>query len=304
MERKTVPMLWTLLAGFAVLSWTIDAKWAAAAVTPSSDGTSIHYEVTGEGEPTLVLIHGWSCDATYWREQIAPFAASHRVVTVDLAGHGASGLERSDYTMAAFGADVVAVLAVEGIDGAVLVGHSMGGPVAVETALAAPQRVRGLIGIDNFQDLHATLTAEQIAGFAGAMEADFAGTVVPWVRGMFPADADSALVGQVAADMAAAPQAVGISAISHTLAWMGGGGVARLPLLTVSLTTISGDRHPTDVEGNRALVPGFAVRLMTDTGHFPMLEKPEAFNALLAEAVAEFADAALVPGAPVGPRLD
>ena len=238
--------------------------------------------------PALVFVHGWSCDATYWREQVAPFAAAHRVVTVDLAGHGASGLERSDYTMAAFGADVVAVLAAEGIDDAILVGHSMGGPVVVEAALAAPQRVRGLIGVDNFQDMHATLTAEQIAGFAGAMQADFAGTVVPWVKSMFPADADPALVERIAVDMAAAPPAVGVSAISHTLEWMGGSGAERLPLLAVNLTTISSDLHPTDVEGNRALVPGFALRLMADTGHFPMLEKPDEFNGLLAEAVAEF----------------
>ena len=79
---------------------------------------------------------------------------------------------------------------------------------------------------------------------------------------------------------------------------MAGGGSARLPLLAVNLTTISGDRHPTDVEGNRTLVPGFAVRLMTDTGHFPMLEKPGEFNELLAEAVAEFAGAAEAPRAP------
>ncbi len=295
-------MLWALLAGLVALFGTIDARWAEAAVTPSADGTPIHYEVRGEGEPTLVFIHGWSCDGSYWREQIGPFAAAHRVVVLDLAGHGASGQERVDYTMAAFGADVAAVLAAERIDDAILVGHSMGGPVAVEAALAAPERVRGLIGIDNFQDLHATLSAEQIAGFVGAMRADFAGTVVPWVRSMFPADADSALVAQVAADMASAPPAVGISAISHTLAWMGGGGSERLPQLQVNLTTISGDRHPTDVARNRELVPGFAVRLMTGTGHFPMLEKPAAFNGLLAEAMADFAGGVDLPGAAEVPQ--
>lgn len=307
MKRRTVPMIVALLLpllGPVTFFWMFNADEAEAAVVASADGASIHYEVQGAGEPTLVFVHGWSCDAGYWREQVAPFAAAHRVVALDLAGHGASGLERTDYTMAAFGADVVAVLAAEGIDDAILIGHSMGGPVVVEAALAAPQRVRGLIGIDNFQDMHAALTAEQIAGFAGAMQADFAGTVVPWVRSMFPADADPALVEQIAVDMAAAPPAVGISAIAHTLAWMGGGGSGRLPLLAVNLTTISGDRHPTDVAGNRTLVPGFALRLMTDTGHFPMLEKPGEFNGLLAEAIAEFNGEGAAPTAPGALRLE
>ena len=300
MEHKTVQMIVALALGCAM----VGAFAAGAAETPSADGTPIHYEAQGAGEPALVFIHGWSCDGGYWRGQVGRFAAAHRVVTLDLAGHGASGLERTDYTMAAFGADVAAVLAAEGLDDAILVGHSMGGPVAVEAALAAPERVRGLIGVDNFQDMHASLTPEQIAGFIGAMRADFAGTVVPWVRSMFPADADSALVAQVSADMAAAPPAVGISAFAHTLAWMSGGGLERLPLLTVNLTTVSGDRHPTDVARNRELVPGFGVRLMVDTGHFPMLEKPSEFNGLLEAAIAEFADGSQAPAAPGGVWLE
>ncbi len=57
-------------------------------VVSSADGTPIAYESQGTGEPTLILVHGWSCDARYWREQVMHFAARHRVVTVDLAGHG------------------------------------------------------------------------------------------------------------------------------------------------------------------------------------------------------------------------
>jgi pimeloyl-ACP methyl ester carboxylesterase len=254
----------------------------------AADGVPIRYTVRGAGEPTLVFIHCWSCDAGYWAGQVEVFAASHRVVTVDLAGHGASGAGRADFTIEAFGRDVAAVLEAEGIGDAVLVGHSMGGPVAVEAALAAPERVRGVIGIDNFQDLDVRLTDEQIDGFVGMMRADFAGTVEPWVRGMFAAGADSALVAWVAGDMAAAPPAVGISAMGNLLRWFGAA-AGRVGALPVNLTTVSGDLRPTDAEGNRAVVPGFAVRIVPGTGHFPLLEKTDEFNAALAAAVAEFA---------------
>src|SRR3569832_1210791 len=69
-----------------------EAKGAPAEGTPriavAPDGTHVQYRVYGSGEPALVLIHGWSCDSNYWREQISEFKRKYTVVTVDLAGHG------------------------------------------------------------------------------------------------------------------------------------------------------------------------------------------------------------------------
>lgn len=254
----------------------------------SADGTEIHYETRGKGEPTLVLVHGWSCDSSYWEYQVEVFAQDRKVVTLDLAGHGRSAGGRADYTIAAFGADVVAVLEAEQLDNVILVGHSMGGSVVVEAALAAPERVRGLIGIDNFRNFEVVIPADQVAAFKGGLAANFAGMVEPWVHTMFPAGADSGLVDTIAKDMASAPSEVGISALDNSLAWMGGGGVERLKLLQVNLTTISSDMQETLVEQNRKLVPGFKTRILPGTGHFMMRSHPQEFNALLAEAVAEF----------------
>jgi pimeloyl-ACP methyl ester carboxylesterase len=127
-------------------------------VVASSDGVPIGYEVHGSGTPALVFVHGWSCDRSYWRGQVDAFAARHRVVTVDLAGHGASGAGRSAWTMPAFGEDVVAVVAELGLDDLVLddlvlVGHSMGGDVIVETALRLPGQVLGLVWVDTYATL-------------------------------------------------------------------------------------------------------------------------------------------------------
>ncbi len=119
----------------------------------SSDGVTIAYEAWGKGLPAIVFVHGWSCDRTYWQDQIEFFAADRQVVAIDLAGHGESSMERTDYTIAAFGDDVAVVLERHGITDAILVGHSMGGPVVVEAALLVTDRVRGVIGVDNFQSM-------------------------------------------------------------------------------------------------------------------------------------------------------
>jgi hypothetical protein len=81
-----------------------------SATVRSLDGIPIVYDSFGSGDPALVLVHGWSCDRTYWREQTGAFADRYRVVTIDLPGHGESGEGRASWTMAAFGEDVVAVV--------------------------------------------------------------------------------------------------------------------------------------------------------------------------------------------------
>ena len=98
------------------------------------DGVDIHYEAMGSGSPTLVFIHGWNCDRHYWSGQLSYFAEQHQVVAIDLAGHGESGLQRTEWTIGQFGADVASVADQLALDDVILVGHSMGGPVALEAA--------------------------------------------------------------------------------------------------------------------------------------------------------------------------
>ena len=147
MKSKTVKKyLIGLLSCLALLIVTVGVtqaqpKWPQ--VVLSKDGVPISYEVYGSGEPTLVFVHGWSCDARYWRAQVQHFSKKHRVVTLDLAGHGHSGITRSHYTMSAFGEDVRAVTEATGSRSVILMGHSMGGSVIAEAARLMPNRVIG-----------------------------------------------------------------------------------------------------------------------------------------------------------------
>src|SRR5688572_27091272 len=68
-----------------------------------ANDAAIRFEVHGEGDPTLVFVHGWSCQRMFWVEQIKRFRQVRRVVAIDLAGHGESEAKRTDWSMEAFG---------------------------------------------------------------------------------------------------------------------------------------------------------------------------------------------------------
>ena len=253
----------------------------------SPDGIRIAFEADGSGAPGLVFVHGWSCDRTYWANQMRAFAPRHRVVSVDLAGHGASGSGRASWSMPAFGGDVAAVVAQLRLDDVVLIGHSMGGDVIVEAALRVDGRVRGLVWVDTYSDLSETAEAEaeQEDPFIARLRADFAPEVDRFVRGMFPEDADPALVDWVATDMASAPADVAIDAVRQATQNVGPA-LAGLRRLQLPVVAINPSNSRTDVPS--MLRAGVRPVFLGRVGHFPMLEAPEQFDALLAEVVAGF----------------
>jgi len=263
----------------AMASAPAAAPAPVAASVPSADGLSIHYDVQGSGDTALVLIHGWSCDASYWAGQVAAFADRYRVVTLDLAGHGGSGVGPRDWSIAAYAQDVRAVVERLDLKRAVLIGHSMGGYVAVAAAGLLPDRVVAVIGVDTLQDAERTITPEMLAPLMAGMKADFPGFTANFVRQMFPADADSALVARIAADMGAAPPEVAVPSFAGLFAYDLKSGLASL---ACPVRCLNSDRHPTNVEGNRKYARDFDVVLLKGRGHFPHLERPAEFNAALA----------------------
>jgi pimeloyl-ACP methyl ester carboxylesterase len=257
----------------------------AVATVKAPDGVEVRYEAAGSGEPALVFVHGWSCDRSYWRAQMDHFAASHRVVAVDLGGHGESGLGRKDWTIAGFAGDVRAVVEALGPGKVVLVGHSLGGPVIVEAARLMPERVAALVSVDFFNDVDRRFGAKEREGFLAPMRADFSKATEAFVRQeMFVARSDPKLVDRISRDMAAGPSVVGVSAMDNLLRYDQG---AALAAAKVPVRLINADKWPTNLEGARRHNPKVELAVMPAVGHFLMMEAPDEFNRLLARAVAE-----------------
>ena len=127
------------------------ARAEAATVEPRylkvGRGRIFHYDV-GAGEP-VVLLHGYNHHAEAWVRNIGPLAAAGwRVIALDLPGFGRSGVPRMKYTLGGYSRFLAGFLDALEIDRAHLVGSSMGGAIALRTAVDAPGRVRTVTGVD------------------------------------------------------------------------------------------------------------------------------------------------------------
>jgi sigma-B regulation protein RsbQ len=256
----------------------------AAQTVLAPDGVAIHYDDQGEGELALVFIHGWNCDRNYWNAQREFFSKSHRVVTLDLAGHGDSDQSRVDWTMQAFGADVAAVVTALDLDNVVLIGHSMGGKVIVEAATQLRGRVVAVVGVDTFHSGGRATPELRRDEILEKFTADYVGFVEALVDRMFVEQSDPAIKEFVRTDMAAAPYASALGARNASGNYDATPAIASLD---IPLILISSDYVPTDVAHLEATAKAFGYREMSGVGHFVMLEDPETFNGHLAAALAD-----------------
>jgi pimeloyl-ACP methyl ester carboxylesterase len=248
----------------------------------SADDIPIYYDAYGEENTTLVFVHGWSCDRTYWTAQLEPFSEKYRVVTIDLAGHGQSGGDRKKWTIESFGDDVAVVVRELDLKEVVLIGHSMGGDVIVDAATKLPGRVKGLIWIDTYKQLGTPRTAEQVTNFIEPFRTDFKTKAYSFVKGMFTETADSTLVERVATDMSSAPTDVAIASMEAAITY-DAKVTGNLEKLRLPVMAINPDNSPTDTTSLKRY--GVLVTTMPGVGHFPMMEEPSRFNEILLETV-------------------
>ena len=260
------------------------ADWPGVAL--SKDGTPISYEIRGSGRTTLVFVHGWSCDARYWRMQWPVFSNKYRVVTLDLAGHGHSGSGRSRYTMKAFGEDVRAVVEATESEDVILVGHSMGGSVIAEAARLMPKRVKGLIGVDTLGNVEYPMTSEEFEQMAAPMKKEFVSGSREFVKQMILPGTDPTLAEWIFSDMASASPSVAMSAMEEMMSQYMTGEAARIfEEIRVPVISVNADLWPIDYEANRRHMHSYDAIVLKGADHFLMMNRPIEFNWALEQAI-------------------
>ena len=250
------------------------------------DGIDIAATVHSFGRPTLVLVHGWMCDQTYWEAQVPALTGEFGVVTVDVGGHGLSGTDRESWTTASLGQDAAAVIRQLGLTDVIVIGHSMGGRVGLEVARLLPGRVIGVIGVDTLHGVDSASDPEENQALLSALENDFGATCGAFVRSMFKEGADGALVDRIATDMCSGPGEIGTALIRDYIAY---DVASALRSAGVPIRCINADLWPTDVETNRNHADFDAV-ILPGVGHFLMQEVPDELNDALIETVTALAD--------------
>lgn len=254
----------------------------------SADQVHIEYHVYGHREPAVVLVHGWACDENYWHAQIDALKAHYTVVTLNLAGHGASGSNRTDWSIANYAQDVAAVARQIPNAQLMLVGHSMGADVALAATPLIGARVIGIVAVDALRSVgEPPLTARAIERRLAPFSSDFVGETRSLVTtSLFAKGADPALVQKVAYNMSLKSPAVAVPTMRSLLSMDLAG---LLPAIHVPVYAINSDLAPTDEARIRKWLPDFSLDVLDHSGHFLMLEDPARFNPLLLKDLAAIA---------------
>ncbi|HWD01961.1 MAG TPA: alpha/beta fold hydrolase [Amycolatopsis sp.] len=245
--------------------------------------TSISYTVSGPAAgPTWVYVHGWGCRRTDFAAVAAFLPAGHRVIAVDLAGHGDSTSARTDWTMAEFARDVAAVIDAESVRRCVVVGHSLGGPVAVELARLRPGVVTQVIGLDSFHylGLYPAIDDSTARALLQTFEDDFPAGVRSLVAMGSVPGTDPGFGETIFAKMSSIAPAVGIGALAEMLRWDMDEALDAVghPVVTLAVRGLL-DPAATERYGDRI---DFVVHEL-GSHHF-LLERPEETAALLLAA--------------------
>jgi pimeloyl-ACP methyl ester carboxylesterase len=278
---------------FALLSVLLVVTSAAAQKPESSQGesrytsldkTRIHYQSYGKGREALVLIHGWSCNLDYWRDQIPDFEKRNRVIAIDLPGHGQSDKPELSYSMDLFARAVDAVLRDAGVKRAVLVGHSMGTPIARQFYRKYPEKTLAIVIVDGA--LRPFGDKKMMEGFIGSFRGP---NYKEAGNQMFAAMAGPNLTAEIQERIKASflntPQYVLVSAMegmADDSIW--GQDKINVPVLAIMAKS---PFYPADTEQfYHSLAPNLDFQMWEGVGHFLMMEKPKQFN----EAVTGFLD--------------
>lgn len=259
----------------------------AAEARVSDRGVSIDYKSCGGGDTTLLFVHGWAIDQTYWSSQMEEFCPGYHVVTMDLPGHGKSGKNREAWAVEDYAGDVRAVLDHLDLENVVLIGHSMGGNIILEAGLDN-DRVLALVGVDNFKTVGAVYTDEakvRIAELIDQLRTHFDSTAVAYARRyLFQPTTDSAVVQRVLESVQEVDSVVATAAMAGVVEYTPRES-NRLSHLEKPLYLINSSATPTDTAGLRSTGVDFKVLDVGPTGHSPMLEDPQAFDSLLRQVL-------------------
>lgn len=267
---KIIVLLFTLLLASSVAFATDgDSQYAKL------DGVKIHYKSYGKGKDAVVLIHGWTCNLDNWREQIPELSKRNRVIALDLPGHGQSDKPEIKYTMDLFANAVDAVMRDAKVDHAVLVGHSMGTPVARQFYRKYPQKTLAIVIVDGGLRLFGT--KEMRDGFLAMFRS-------PGYK-----ESGGQMLSQMMANLPAAEQERGKASFANTPQYvivgameaMGDEALYAPDKINVPVLAILAKSPfwPADTEQFlHSLAPDLEFQMWEGVGHFVMLEKPKQLN--------------------------
>jgi pimeloyl-ACP methyl ester carboxylesterase len=247
------------------------------------DGVILAYEDINSGLPAILLVHGWGCDHTSLAAQAEFFSRSHRVVSVDLRGHGASDAPHQDYTMAAFADDLAWLCAKLGLTKPAVIGHSMGGNVVLEFAARYPDLPASIVLLDTVM-LVPQPFLEPLRPLAQALKGpEYLSVVRQLWEPLFLATDDPARKEQIIAFVRSPQHVLASSFPNHITEYDASSAAAGCH---VPIAYIGAQIPLVDMDRFRSLCPHLITAQTLGSGHFAPMLVPDQINAMLARFLA------------------
>ncbi len=245
------------------------------------DGTPLACDCGGEGAPLLLFVHGWTCRRSYWLPQLEYFAPSWAVAAFDLPGHGDSRTGgRQKWGVKILAADVAAVVEQLGAKEVILVGHSMGGAVALETARLRPEVVKDVVLVDTFVIDYGGLPPETVQAIYEPFAADFPAAIAGLVEQTATEATPPELKQQLSREMAQADPTWALPLWHDLLSW---DPAPAFNELKMPLHAINGALIPESARARCA--PFVKETIIPGAGHFLQMENPAGFNRVLSQVL-------------------
>lgn len=263
----------------------------AQQITIREGKANINYYQQGQGDTTLLFLHGWCINATYWSNQLEHFSNNYSVYAIDLPGFKPSTAQRTQWTIEEYANDITAFIDTLKLDNVVIIGHSMSGEIMLQLALSNNPKIAGIVGIDNFKMIDVAFTPEQmeeISAFMPMLENDFKNTAPAYADMMlFHPTTPTEVKERVKTDFANSDPTTAYNAFINQMQYASTD-AQRLEELNYKLHLINSDALPTNEAGLKDHCKNsFQVETISATGHYPMIEKPNEFNTLLEKVLKE-----------------
>jgi pimeloyl-ACP methyl ester carboxylesterase len=285
MNKKAILLIVIASLSGSVSKAQTQETMTAKQITIRDKQVEINYFQQGQGDTTILFLHGWCIDGTYWKNQVEYFSKNYNVYAIDLPGFGKSRAERTSWTIEEYANDVTAFIDTMNLKNVVIIGHSMAGEIMLQTALTSNPEIAGVVGVDNFKVIDAAFTPEQMkqmTDFFPLLEKDFKNSAPVYADMMLFHPATSKEVkDRVKADFANSDPVIGYGTFMNQMQYAYKD-AQRLEHLNYKLYLINSDGFPTNETGlKNHCKNGFQVETISATGHYPMIEKPAEFNLLL-----------------------
>jgi len=219
---------------------------------------------------------------------VAYFSKKYRVITIDRPGFGESGKNRTDWSTDAYANDIETVISKLNLKNVILIGHSMAGDIVLRAAVTDTVHVIGIVGVDNFKSVGIPEDAKSKEAFKQAINSlqhNFKQVASAYfTQYLFAKSTPDSIKTRILGDIAKNDSTI---AIANIVQGNDFDEVARLKQYGKKLYLINSDYMPTNTSGLTKNKIPFMVTYVNDTGHFPMVEKPEDFNNSLQKIIAD-----------------